>query len=304
MTDRLLAGVRVTIVGAGAAGSALGRALRASGVEIASVISRTDESAGRLADELGVAHWSDRLEDAFESSNLLVLAVTDDALPAIAEALGSRDGGWIGRTVLHLSGSLASSVLDPLRRQGAEVASFHPMLPLRSDSSPDVFAGAWVSIEGTEPACEFGRQLARALGARPMTVDAHTKSAIHAVASIASNYLVTLMTVASDLLAETRLDTDAYELLFRPLVDRTLSNIDFADPARALTGPISRGDSKTVRNHLRVLREDAPEYLVVLAALMAETTRVASRAGRITDQKATEILDLIHEAVDQYSHRS
>jgi predicted short-subunit dehydrogenase-like oxidoreductase (DUF2520 family) len=261
------------------------------------VISRTEESARRLAEETDAARSSSRLADTLASHGALILAVPDDIVPSLAQELSLHGPGWEGRTVFHLSGSLSSSSLDPLKARGAEVASFHPMLPLRPDSSPDVFSGAWISVEGTEAACALGRRLAETLGSRPVVVTARTKSVIHLVAAIASNYLVTLMTLASDVLAGADLEPDTHDALFRPLVTTTLANIDFADPSRALTGPISRGDTQTVRNHLQLVREQAPEYLAVLAALMAETVRVASRSGRITDEKAEEMLDLLQEAV-------
>jgi predicted short-subunit dehydrogenase-like oxidoreductase (DUF2520 family) len=71
----------------------------------------------------------------------------------------------------------------------------------------------------------------------------------------------------------------------QPIVRQTLANYAKLGPAGAFTGPIGRGDTATVRQHLRVLKKvpDAREVYVTLA-------RVALRRLPVRNRKELERL--------------
>ena len=112
---------------------------------------------------------------------------------------------------------------------------------------------------------------------RPFPVDDAARTAYHAAASIASNFLVALEESAAELLAGAGVD-DARELL-APLVLRTAANWAERGPD-ALTGPIARGDEATVERHLAELRERAPELVPVYEALAQRTRELAAERVR------------------------
>jgi predicted short-subunit dehydrogenase-like oxidoreductase (DUF2520 family) len=83
-----------------------------------------------------------------------------------------------------------------------------------------------------------------------------------AVAAIASNYLVTLHRVASELFRAAGAPPEALV----PLMRRTIDN------GFELTGPIERGDWETVEAHREAIRATRP-YLEPLYDVLAEATR-------------------------------
>jgi len=288
----------VVVVGAGAAGTVVARALDDAGVHVNQILSRNVESARRLARSVGAESASDRLDELFDRPGLVALAVPDAQVAGLSEELATLPRSWAGCIVLHLSGTLPSEVLAPLRGLGADVMSFHPMRSLHVDTPAEVLRGAWINIEGTDTAIEVGRHLAHRLGAHPFIVDAKTKSAIHVAASVASNFLVTLMTVAADLLAAAGISPEDRDGLLRRLVVGTIDNVDFGDPCDALTGPISRADRSTLAAQLEVLGRLRPEYSTIFAGLAAETVQMAVRGGKIDALEASELLDLLKEHVE------
>lgn len=293
--------VKVCVVGAGAAGTVLARALHHAGVPIHQVISRSLESARQLAGAVEAESASDSPLDLAAGADLVVLAVPDDQLAAVARELASVQRSWPGCIVMHLSGAVPSAVLAPVRDSGAEVMSFHPMLSLHRDSSTQAFAGAWVNVEGDSEAVEAGRQIAGRLHARAFVVDAETKAAIHLAASMASNFLVTLMAAAVEILEASGIAPEDCEGLLRPLVAGTLANIDFRDPGAALTGPISRSDRDTLEAHLDGLERLSAQFTSLFAVLAAETVRIALRSGKIDDFDAAGMLDRLQERLDRSS---
>ena len=77
------------------------------------------------------------------------------------------------------------------------------------------------ALDATGPrALELARRLAETLGMRPFALDAADRSAYHAAASIASNFLITLEAAAERLAATAGLERD----LLVPLVRQTVQN--------------------------------------------------------------------------------
>ncbi|MBT8400814.1 MAG: DUF2520 domain-containing protein [Rhodothermia bacterium] len=288
---------RIYLVGAGAAGSAIARALSHAGLALTGIMSRRADRAAELAKELGVAMAGDRIE-RFRLPALVIIAVPDDAIMHVAEEVAATHEDWSHSVVCHLSGAQPAAALIALQERGADAASFHPMVSLHADSEPRVFRGARLNIEGDEPAVAVCKQLATSMGAVPGVVDADTKLAIHLAASIASNYVVTLVSVATELLEREGVTPSEFETLLGPLVRSAVQNISFEAPLEALTGPVSRGDITTVRNHLEFVKARHREFLSLIANLVAETTHGAVQQGRISLEAAESLLDLVHEIIE------
>jgi predicted short-subunit dehydrogenase-like oxidoreductase (DUF2520 family) len=102
------------------------------------------------------------------------------------------------------------------------------------------------------------------------------KAVYHAAAVFASNYVVTSVWAAMRLLEQVGV-RNARQLL-APLVSSSVENVTSISPARAMTGPVARGDTETIGRHLAALRDadptdgrirDAYRSLARLAAALA-----------------------------------
>ena len=213
---------RVTIIGCGRVGSAV---------------------ASRLH-ERGVAVGPD--------GGLVVICVPDTAIADVASALPT--GPWVA----HVSGATSLAALEPHVRR----FSVHPLQTFTRARGPEQIDGAWGAVTAeSDEARAAGLWLAETLGLRPFELADAARPLYHAGAAIASNYLVTLHTVASDLFRAAGAPPEALV----PLMQRTIEN-DFE-----LTGPIERGDRETVEAHRRAIRGARPE-LEPLYDVLAEAT--------------------------------
>ncbi len=291
----------VAIIGAGAVGRALGRALRTAGYPIAAVLSRDPASARELAAHLEAPVASAALEDLPGTVRLVFCCVPDDALSGLAEKLALVPHDWPRTVVAHTSGALPARVLEPVGRRGALLLSFHPVQSFpRQDPTPSL-AGIAIGLEGDPEAVALGREVARALGARPVELSAETKPRYHLAAVLASNGLGALMAMAGEVLASIGLArTEAHHLLL-PLVQGTLRNLEQWLPEEALTGPAVRGDLGPITQHLETLQQHLPHLLPVYVALTTEMIRVGVRSGRLAPDRATALLDRLQEALDTQS---
>src|ERR671930_144036 len=186
---------------------------------------------------------------------LVLLAVPDAAIRAVAEGQSLGHGRWIA----HVSGATPLSALDPHDRR----FSLPPLQTFTRARGPEQLDGAWAAVTAeTEGARGFGFELARVLGLQPFELADEARPLYHAGAAIASNYLVTLHRVASELFAAAGAPPEALE----PLMRRTIEN------GFELTGPIERGDWESVEAHRGAIRSVRPD-LEPLYDVLAEATR-------------------------------
>jgi predicted short-subunit dehydrogenase-like oxidoreductase (DUF2520 family) len=169
-------------------------------------------------------------------------------------------GPWIA----HTSGARTLDALDPhVRRFG-----LHPLQTIVSGRGSEQLDGAWGAVSGeNDEALAAGFALAGLLGLHPFELDDDEHPLYHAAAAIASSFLVSIHWAAAELFEE----VGAPPRALLPLMQRTMDN-DFE-----LTGPLTRGDWKTVERHLEVIRERRPDLEPMYRALTEMTATVAAR---------------------------
>ena len=266
--------LRIAIAGLGRAGRAvLNECLRAPTIDVVGGWNRSPVSppppglGGRLA--TGGLVPPERLQGV----DLLLLAVTDRAVPGLAAALSVPQT----TAVVHLSGAADVTLLNSLS-SGAP-GCWHPLQAFAAVPSHGTAAPPYaVALQGSPLAVARGRQLAEALGHPAVELAAEGRAAYHASAVLASNCLVALEAAAVRVMGRAGVSpADAWQLLW-PLVRGTLSNLEAGPSPAALTGPIARGDTSTVRHNLDALAGDAG-VLAVYRSLGVEAVELARSRG-------------------------
>jgi predicted short-subunit dehydrogenase-like oxidoreductase (DUF2520 family) len=187
-----------------------------------------------------------------DDGELVLLCVPDSAIREVAQTI--EPGPWLA----HVSGATPLSALEPHRRR----FSLHPLQTFTRSGKPEQLDGAWAAVTSeSDEAQAAGFRLAELLGLRPFELADDTRPLYHAGAAIASNYLVTLHNVASELFRAAGAPPEG----LIPLMRRTIDN------GFELTGPIVRGDWETVEAHRRAIRATRPE-LEPLYDVLAEAT--------------------------------
>ena len=185
-------------------------------------------------------------------AGLVLLCVPDEAIAEVAQVLP------VGPWVAHVSGATPLAALAPHTRR----FSLHPLQTFTRARGPEQLDGAWAALTAeSEEARQVGSWVAETLELRSFRLDDAARPLYHAGAAIASNYLVTLHAVASELFRAAGAPPEALV----PLMRRTIEN------GFELTGPIERGDWETVDAHRRAIRAARPE-LEPLYDVLAEAT--------------------------------
>lgn len=260
----------IGFIGAGRLAASLSAALQEAGYPVTAVASRTASSAESLALALNGTVTAMAPTEVTASCDLIFLTVSDSEIGGLAAALRWR----AEQAVIHCSGALDLAVLDTASNRGALAGCLHPLQSFPSRSpEPARFKGIFCGIEAPAPLAAYLEDAARATGARSFRLEGVDRSLYHAAAVFASNEVVALMAAASRLWGAAGLpETTAREAL-SPLLLASAANVARQPLARALTGPVARGDVATVRRHLAAL-EDEPELARLYRALSAELLRL------------------------------
>ena len=292
----------VAVVGAGTVGTALAQRLQAAGYPIAAILSRSPRPARELAAEVGASCAATSLHALPQRVRMLFLCVPDDQVRVVAERLAGHPHPWKHCLVAHTSGALPAAALRPLAAQGATPLSFHPLQAFAQGAAADAFDGIYVALEGEAEALTAGRGLAEALAVETLELTAESKARYHLAASMASNFLVTLLAMAGEVLDDAvsqGIDRGEGADWLRPLVEGTLHNLKENPPETALTGPVARGDEETVAAHLEALHQHHPGFVPVYAALATEAVRLAARADRLPSATADRLLQQFTEVLER-----
>jgi predicted short-subunit dehydrogenase-like oxidoreductase (DUF2520 family) len=219
----------------------------------------------------------------------VLLAVQDDSVPEVARDLAAS--GKIGRrhVVLHISGVLDRHALHSLDGTGAALGSLHPLQTFTDpESAPGRLRGAVATVEGDDRAVEMAEMLAKAMGMRTARIESAAKARYHAGAVFASNYVVAVAEVARQILVEAGLSPESAWQGLQGLLRGTFESLEAGLPEDALTGPISRGDSATVRKHLSLLKGEQ-------ANLYRELGKVALRLADLSPEQRRGIEDALKQ---------
>ena len=276
----------VAIVGAGRMGQGLAHALHRGG-RYALLLSRSSHPViAPLQLHTGP------LEQAVRQAAVILLAVPDAAIGAVAAELAGGRAVEARHVVLHLSGLRDRDALGPLTSTGAALGSFHPLQTIADPvSAPERFSGAYAGIEGDDRALAVARELAQSLGMTPVPIPAPAKPAYHAGATFAANYTTARAAVAERLAVSAGVTPPVARRMYLPLIRGAAANLE-AGPAAALTGPVRRGDHDTVAAHLGAL-EPADRRLYLLLA--REALRLAREAG-LPSEAAARVARVLNAA--------
>jgi predicted short-subunit dehydrogenase-like oxidoreductase (DUF2520 family) len=277
---------RIGFVGAGAVGTALGVAASRAGWPVAAVASRDRGRRERFVALVPGARAFDVPSELAEEVDLLFLTVPDDSVGGVAAQLRL----YAGQGVVHTSGALPASVLDPARGAGTLAASFHPLVAFADvDRSVAALRGATVAVEGDEPLVELLAELATAIGAQPVRLPPGGKAAYHAAAVLAAGGFIGLLDAIAEVGRGAGLDERGSLAIYAPLIRQSLANAESLGIAEALTGPLLRGDVETVRMHLATLRRLAPGAVELYRAVAYREVRIAETRERLNPMRAAAL---------------
>ncbi len=260
------------IVGGGPVGLTLGTALARAGWHVGAVASRDPQRREQFRQRVPGSRAFAEAAAVLDECHLLILAVPDDAIVALAHDLHL----YSGQAVVHTSGVHGAEVLAPAMAAGTSAGSFHPLVAFADvDRALAALPGATVAIDGDDAVVDVLAEMAESIGATAVRLAPGSKAAYHAAAVLAAGGLVALLDVVVEVAAQVGLDEAGAMAVYGALAGQALANARAMGTAASLTGPFVRGDLGTVDLHLATLAGGAPRALDAYVALARRAVDIA-----------------------------
>jgi len=294
----------VGVVSAGRVGSVLGAALANAGHHVVAASGVSRASLRRAAELLPDVPLLPP-DEVCTRSDLVLLAVPDDVLPGLVRGLAAADCFRPGQIVVHTAGSHGVAVLEPAAAHGVLPLALHPAMTFTGrPEDVERLASCCVGVTApgdadsgaADPRDAVGWSVAEALvlemSAEPVRIPEAVRPLYHAALAHGANHLMTLVGDCVQLLESA--GVRPADRLVAPLLSAALDNA-LRHGDRALTGPVARGDSGTVRTHLERITAADPDLAAGYRALAGRTARRAAAAG-LLDRAA---LDDVEKALEE-----
>lgn len=266
------------IVGAGPVATALAGALRLGGVPVLGLWARRPPAARAAGAAAGVAAFSSAPPDILLEAEVVVLAVRDAVIGDVAQMLVGT--GLVNKrhVLLHCAGAAsAREALGGVAASVGGVGTLHPLQAIADGrTAMRALKGTVFGVEGDEVGRAAAAKLVTALGGVVLALDSSQMAAYHCAAALASNYIVSAIDAAAQVLAGAGVSPSQATQALVPLAEGALRNVVHKGTVEGLTGPVRRGDAATIQRHLDALR-DRPDLAALYRALARHAVEIATR---------------------------
>jgi predicted short-subunit dehydrogenase-like oxidoreductase (DUF2520 family) len=254
----------VSFIGSGNLAWHLAPALDNVGYIVKEVYSQNPRHATSLVGRLYQADVKATLDFSTSSSEIFIIAVSDDAIQEVAQEIILPEDAIL----VHTSGGQPLSTLGYAATP--HVGVFYPLQTFSKAKKVD-FRDVPIFLESdSDDVVKVLMKMGKALSSKVKRITSRDRKALHVAAVFASNFSNHMLSIAQEIAKKNGLD---FELL-KPLIAETLNKSLSINPKDAQTGPAKRGDVETLDKHLEFL-QDEPE--------LAEIYKIVSQ--HILDQE-------------------
>lgn len=219
--------MKISFIGNGNVGHHLMQAFSKAGHSIEEIYSRTQS-----------------LQNFGNSSDLIVISISDDAIAMISEQLKFHT-----TPIVHTAGSVDISVLEsehhsygvlyPLQTFSKEREMNYAQIPYFIECSDDVLRRKLESLIASTQA-------------KSQYINSAQRMQLHIAAVFACNFSNFMFDLAAGLLRKNEIP---FETLM-PLIQECVNKLQSLSPEIAQTGPAKRGDASTQQKHLKALESE------------------------------------------------
>jgi predicted short-subunit dehydrogenase-like oxidoreductase (DUF2520 family) len=284
----------INVVGCGKVGRTLARLWTDGKVlQVQSILNRSLDSSARAVEFVGGGRPVETYAQ-LGRADLIMISTSDEAIEQCCRELCAADLVGKGVIVFHSSGSLPSTLLEPAKICGASIAGVHPVMSFADPAGAlKDFARTFCAIEGDAEACDVLSGVFERLGARTFHIEPEHKAIYHAGTVLVCNYLVTLMEVGMRCFDKAGVPRETARKVIQPIVQGTVDNIFRLGPARALTGPIARGEPSVIRRHAEALGQSEAGMEALYKAVGRLTVEISRERGEADDEALREIAEIL-----------
>jgi predicted short-subunit dehydrogenase-like oxidoreductase (DUF2520 family) len=285
--------LNISIIGAGRLGTTVGFAIAEKNhknIKIVSIATPSQKSIKRakgiFKDKTKNIIFTNDNAVAAKKANTVFICTPDDLISKVCKNL-YKDKTGNGKIIIHFSGSKPLNVLKKAKENGDHIASIHPLKSFASiPEAIKTLKGTEYGITYTDKKGEWAtKEIVKLLKGNSIFVKDEAKPIYHAAACIASNYLVTLINHAVYINEKIGIEPQASTRGLLNLIEGTVENIKKIGAKKSLTGPIARGDTGTIKAHIKMFDKIIEKKDMEIYKVMGKKTADLARENEWIDNK-------------------
>lgn len=254
--------MKIGFVGAGKLGFSLGKYFSQNNISVTGFYSRNLKHAKEAAIFTDTEAF-ESLEALCARCDTLFLTVPDSEIASVWDHI--RMLPLQNKLICHCSGCLSSHIFSGIEYTGAFGYSVHPLYAVSDRyTSFTELSKVWFALEGSSACLDSLRSMLTLLGNPVQIIDSKAKRLYHTAAVFASNLVLAPFEQAVQLMVRCGFDTGAARKALTPLILGNAQTFCHNGSVFALTGPLERGDAKTIEEHKSVLTEEEWKLYTVL----------------------------------------
>lgn len=284
--------MKISIIGAGKVGTSFAIELQEAGYIISSITDKSVIKARKTAKackcKVALKSFS---SEAANKSDLIIISVKDDELKEYYKEV--REIDFRGKILVHTSGIHSSEIFRDYKVFAKDTASFHPAqtFPRISYVNGNYLKNIYFAVEGGKRAEGLLSNIARKLHSDTILLSRNKKELFHLSCVVSSNFLAANFYLLENFSKVLGIEEKKLFEVLKPLFTATADNIHKSGVIGNLTGPVLRGDVKTVNSHLDLLHSKFPnflEYYKSVSRILAEISKKQNK--NLNYKKITDIL--------------
>ena len=246
---------KIAFIGAGKAAYSIADALIKAGYKIDLAISKDLTSANNFSKKFKINSYSNYISNLIGYAEIIILSVPDNQIKITSDEISKLKLNFPQKLFIHLSGVNDISVLSSLKKKKARTASFHMMQTFPSKKIVPI-KNCYAAIETEDKTAEkYLFELSRNLNLHPFKIKSEEKAYYHLAGVYASNFLVGNTYSAENIFKKSYKGEIKFFEIAQPIIKSTLNNINKNNSENSLSGPVDRGDYKTIIKHISSLKK-------------------------------------------------
>lgn len=273
--------MKIGFIGAGKMGFTLGKHLKlyedihnTDGKKLYHIVGYYSQStdSAKAAARFTDTNYYESLEELVKDCDALILTVPDGQIETVAKKLQDFGSLMEGKILCHTSGALSSQVFSGM--SGCYGYSIHPIYAVSSKTeSYKNFKECFITIEGHGTYLDLFRSIFAQIGHSVKVISWDDKVKYHSGAVFASNLVIGLYKMGTELLEQCGFSCEEAEKALKPLFKNNGDRLYETDCKNALTGPVERCDVSTVEKHMEVLSGNYKDVYRLLSLKLIDIAR-------------------------------
>lgn len=287
---------RVNIIGCGRAAGSLAKLWLQSGlIELGGIANRSLESSNASVARIG-AGFAVQTPAEMPGARYWLIGTSDHQIVPAAEELAESGVQLEECLVFHLAGRFGTDVLESLKGSGARLAAMHPVRSLTHEHLDlDDFAGTACVAEGDPAALELLRPLVSAIRGSWLPVNEIDRGLYHAAVAMTSNVTKAVTWKAQRWLIRAGLPEETAVTVTNQLLNSTVEDLFRSGARQSITGPVVRGDTRTIEAHLEAVRSTHPGDIDIYRILARTVFDLALNRGDLDEATQQRFRDLLQD---------